>query len=167
MVINMKKIFLLIIVVFILVGCQLNNNPTSKVEELLGKYQGLDKSIDYNYIDLSSNINLNANLSFQYEELIKRQYRNLSYDIKDEVINGDAATVSVEIEVFDYKSVLSQYDLNEVRSDEVHQNIIDKLKKVNKKIVYTVDFFVTRDQNDEWLLVNLTTGQNQKLLGIY
>lgn len=163
----MKKIFLLIIVVFILVGCQLNNNPTSKVEELLGKYQGLDKSIDYNYIDLSSNIDLNANLSFQYEELIKRQYRNLSYDIKDEVINGDAATVSVEIEVFDYKSVLSQYDLNEVRSDEVHQNIIDKLKKVNKKIVYTVDFFVTRDQNDEWLLVNLTTGQNQKLLGIY
>ena len=42
----MKKIMLVLITcVVIITGCSLNNTPNSKVEELLGKYQGLDNSI--------------------------------------------------------------------------------------------------------------------------
>ena len=41
----MKKIVSLFIFLLLLVGCSLSNSPTSKVEELLNKYQTLDSDI--------------------------------------------------------------------------------------------------------------------------
>ena len=41
----MKKIILVFTFLLILVGCSLSNSPTSKVEDLLTKYQTLDKDI--------------------------------------------------------------------------------------------------------------------------
>ena len=41
----MKKILSLFIFLLLLVGCSLANSPTSKVEDLLTKYQTLDKDI--------------------------------------------------------------------------------------------------------------------------
>ena len=40
----MKGKVVLILILFVLSGCNLNNNPTSKVEELLSNYQGLNKT---------------------------------------------------------------------------------------------------------------------------
>ena len=45
MVIRMKKIISIFIFLLLLVGCSLSNSPTSKVEDLLTKYQTLDKDI--------------------------------------------------------------------------------------------------------------------------
>ena len=41
----MKKIISIFIFLLLLVGCSLSNSPTSKVEDLLTKYQTLDKDI--------------------------------------------------------------------------------------------------------------------------
>ena len=46
MVTQMKKIILLFIVLSTLIGCSLSNSPTSKVEDLLTKYQTLDEDIE-------------------------------------------------------------------------------------------------------------------------
>ena len=40
-----------------------------------------------------------------YTDIMKKQYEDLTYDIKDEVINGDTATVTAEIEVYDYYKI--------------------------------------------------------------
>ena len=98
----MKKILIIILFFIILTGCELNNNPTSKVEELLGNYQGLNKSINYNYIELSKEAGLNQELIDKYESLLKKQYRNMVYEIKEEKIDGNKATVTTEIEGIDY-----------------------------------------------------------------
>ena len=70
----MKKyiITLTFIVILIITGCELNNNPTSKVEELLGKYQGLDKEINYDYNSLSNNNAMTKEQTKKYKEIIKK-----------------------------------------------------------------------------------------------
>lgn len=42
----MKKILSIFIFLLLLVGCSLSNTPTSKVEDLLSKYQRLDSDIE-------------------------------------------------------------------------------------------------------------------------
>ena len=154
MVIILKKILLGCL--FFLVGCSLSNNPTSKVEEMLGKYQGLDKSIEYDYTMLSDEVDLDSDIIRRYEEVIKKQYRNLSYEVNDEVIDGDMATVTVEVEVLDYKKVLDKSN-----------DIISDLDDVDDKVTYTIDFFVHKDDKGKWKLDDITMEQKEKLLGIY
>ena len=163
MVIILRKFFLVFIV--LLTGCSLNNSPTSKVEELLGKYQGLDQSITYNYLDLSSDVLISEDIENDYVDVIKKQYRNMSYEVKDENIDGDMATVTVQVEVIDYKKVINEYDID--RNDDIHKEIIDKLNGVKEKVNYTIDFTVVKDKDGNWNLGNLTEEIQQKVLGIY
>ena len=44
----------------------------------------------------------------EYKILLEKQYQNLSYKIKNEEIEGDSATVDVEIEVLDYQSSIKK-----------------------------------------------------------
>lgn len=163
MVMILRKFFLVFIV--LLTGCSLNNSPTSKVEELLGKYQGLDQNITYNYLDLSSDVLISEDIENDYVDVIKKQYRNMSYEVKDEKIDGDMATVTVQIEVIDYKKVINEYDID--RNDDIHKEIIDKLNGVKERVNYTIDFTVVKDKDGNWNLGNLTEEIQQKLLGIY
>lgn len=166
----MRLKFLIILGIFFLflTGCELNNNPTSKVEELLAKYQALDDSVQYNYADLSNDIEISDDLRVAYNDLIKKQFRNFSYDVKDENIYGDYAIVTVEIEVLDYKSVVEKYPiLGEKMEDAIHKEMVDRLENVKDKITYTIDFTVVQNEDDDWKLEQLDSDQMQMLLGIY
>ena len=146
----------------------MNNNPTSKVEELLAKYQALDDSVQYNYADLSNDIEISDDLRVAYNDLIKKQFRNFSYDVKDENIYGDYAIVTVEIEVLDYKSVVEKYPiLGDKMEDAIHKEMVDRLENVKDKITYTIDFTVVQNEDDDWKLEQLDSDQMQMLLGIY
>ena len=147
---DIMKYLILIIFIFLVIGCGISNNPTSQVEDLLSKYQRLDSDIPIDYYDFGIDIN-------DYEELVKRQYSNLSYDVKDEVIDGDTASVKVEIEVMDYKSVL------DVGGDD----LVDNLRNVHDKVTYTIDFIVNKDSNGNWVVDELSDEVKKKLLGIY
>ena len=147
---DIMKNLILIIFVFLVIGCGISNNPTSQVEDLLSKYQKLDSDTPIDYYDVGIDIN-------DYEELVRRQYSNLSYDVKDEVIDGDNASVKVEIEVMDYKSVL------DVGGDE----LVDNLRNVHDKVTYTIDFVVNKDSNGNWVVDELSDEVKKKLLGIY
>ena len=41
-----KKIIILVVITFLLIGCGMSNTPTSIVEDLFTKYQKLDTDID-------------------------------------------------------------------------------------------------------------------------
>ena len=159
----MKKyiITLTFIVILIITGCELNNNPTSKVEELLGKYQGLDKEINYDYNSLSNNNAMTKEQTKKYKELIKKQYRNMNYEIKEETIDGDSATITTEVEVLDYKKVLEE------KKNSSHEEIINELNRTKNKTTYTIDFTVTKDEKGKWHIDPLTEEQRLKLLGAY
>ena len=54
---------------------------------------------------------------------MKKQYKDMTYTIKDEVIDGDTATVTTEIEVYDY------YKINKDAEDYYNKNP-DEFKSV-------------------------------------
>ena len=110
---------------------------------------------------------LDDNLNNRYEKLIKKQYKNMSYEIKDEKIDGDVAVITTEIKVMDYKSVYQRYINSDYNTDDIDKVIIDELEKVSYKITYTIDFNLTRDEDGVWIVDDLTTEQTNKLLGIY
>ena len=90
----MKKIISIFIFLLLLVGCSLSNSPTSKVEELFSKYQRLDSDVRNGINDVVKDENLTDEQSTRYKKLLEKQYSNLSYDIKDEKIDGDNAVIS-------------------------------------------------------------------------
>lgn len=165
-VMEMKKIFLILILIFVFVGCNIANTPTSKVEELLGNYQRLDKNINIDYYNLANDEQLSDDLKNEYNNLIKEQYQNLSYEIKEEEIDGDKAIVTASIEVKNYKDIIRKYNKNEYQNDEYHKLIVNSLKSTNIKVNYTINFTLTKDNNDDWNIDELSNETKEKLLGI-
>lgn len=166
----MKKnvvLMIVIIIVCFLTGCDLGNTPTSRVEELLGNYQRLDQNIDISYLQLTDNQNLDQEMKNRYEKLIRKQYQNLSYEVKEEKIDGEQAVVTVQVEVMDYKSTFLKYQKNNYKEIEYDQLILDDLEKVKEKITYTIEFEVTKNSSDKWEVDSLSSVEKEKLLGIY
>jgi uncharacterized protein YcfL len=164
----MKKYLLILSVLFIIVlsACSINNTPTSKVEELLSNYQMLDKSIS---IDTSLLVtgDVDDSLEQRYKKIIEKQYKNMTYEIKDEKIDGDEATITTEIKVTDFKSIYDKYMPNNYNANEYNNVIINDLEQTKEKITYTVEFIVLKNTKGDWEVENLTTEQTNKLLGIY
>ena len=175
----MKKIVSLFIFLLLLVGCSLSNSPTSKVEELLNKYQTLDSDIKSGIDDVLKEENLNDSQKERYRKVIEKQYRNLAYEIKDERIDGDRAVVTVEIEVDDYSKVLKESSdkltsdpeyFNDENGKYSHTKYIDYqldlMKKNKDKVKYTLELTLTK-KDKKWVMDNLTTTDMEKMNGTY
>lgn len=177
----MKKRFLLIclLILILATGCKMGNTPTAKVEELLKRYNSNADVVKTELGDYLSSLNLDDDNQMEYENVYLRQYSDLKYEIKDEKIDGDTATVTVQIKVYDYHTAEADinnyvsthqnefYDDNDVYSSEKALKYrIDELKKVNDKIEYTIDFTLTK-ANDMWTVDTLTNEQLEKIHGTY
>ena len=99
-----KKLLIVLLAIFLLFGCSMSNTPTSKVDELLMKYQKLDNDIKTGINDVINSENFTEDHAARYRELLNKQYKNLTYEVKNEIIDGDNSTVTVQIEVVDYKN---------------------------------------------------------------
>lgn len=163
----MKKTYLIIISLIILVGCTLGNIPTSRVEEYLTNYQMLNNNISTSYTNLTNDTNLSQDIKNRYEKAIKKQYRNLSYEVKEEIIDGDEATVTIQLKVMNYRDAFDKYNQNEYEKNEYHTLILDTLENTKEMVSYTLDITLTKDDNDNWVIDNLNQENKDKLLGIY
>jgi len=178
----MKKIlfiFLGFLLIFITACDNVGNTPTKKVEELMGKYQSVDEDVldDLNNV-IDNEEDLNDEQKNRYRELIKKQYKNLTYEIKDERVDGDNATVEVEIEVIDLSKASTEaeeylntnkeeFNDNGVYSVEKYTNYkLDKLENTKDKVTYTLQLTLTKE-DEEWELDNLTETERQKIHGTY
>ena len=188
----MKKIVAICLGLFLLVGCSNTmNTPSKKVEEFLGKYQKLDDDV-LTQLDvvIDNDTEMNDDQKKDYRALLEKQYQNLSYKIVDERIDGDTATVDVEIEVFDYATSINKskeyYESHkdDNNSDNVVEDAKDKvedtaedikdfveyklkeLKDVTDKTTYTMTFNLTKE-DDEWKLQDISDTDRQKLHGLY
>ena len=108
-----------------------------------------------------------------------RQYKNLNYKIKDEVIDGDTATVTTEIEVTDYSKILSDANnyLEENRNEFVDESgdydetlfneyRLKQLKSADETVTYTIDMTLT-NIDGEWILDDISNDASDKIQGIY
>lgn len=168
----MKKTILLTISLFttltFLIGCSLSNTPTSKVEELFNKYQMLDEDIDEEINRLLETETLTVNQKERYKKIIENQYKNLTYEIKDEIIDGDTAKVVVQIEVLDYRKTIDKLNM-EVNNDilEYNNKKLEELEKTKEKVAYTIEINVLKNDNGNWKLEKLSSDNIKKIQGMY
>ena len=195
-----KILFLSSLVIFSLFidgfGMKDMDSPTSVVEGFLGKYQSMVSSV-LSQLDsiISNDTSMNDDQKKDYKTLMERQYQNLSYNIKDEEIDGDVATVDVEVEVFDYASSINtsrEYfkdHQDEFKSDdswngdlenengEVVGGVIDdlavfidfkikELMDVTDKTKYDITFYLSK-KDDKWVLDDLNDSDREKIHGLF
>ena len=176
----MKKIVLVITCFLFIVGCSFTNNtPTKKVESHLMKYKDLDETV-LSDLDLASESEgLTTKQKENYVKAMKRQYSNMKYEVTNEQVNGDEAVVTAKITVYDLHKVRSnankyaesnrsEFLIDGIYSNEKFVNYeLDEMLKAEDTIDYTIDFTVTKDDNDKWVVDDLDTVTKQKLHGIY
>ena len=168
----MKKILGLFMFLLLLVGCSLSNSPTSKVEDLLSKYQRLDSDIQSGIDSVIEDENLTEKQKDRYRKLIETQYKKLTYQIKDEKIDGDTATITTEIEVLDYKKAINETtdyyrDKEDYTVEEYNNTKLDNLEKIKDKVTYTIDFEVKKDTSGNWKLSSLDNETIKKIQGMF
>jgi len=178
----MKKLFLAIVMFLIVVtGCNTTTStPTRRVEDFMMKYQGLDSEV-LNQLDrvVANDSTMNDEQKKDYTTLMKKQYQNLSYKIKDEKIENDTAVVTVDIDVYDYRSALNNAetyyasnkdkfkdDKGDIDNGKYTDYKIKEMQKVTDKKKYELVFTLFKE-NDEWLLEDITDSDRQKLHGVY
>ena len=177
----MKKILWIILAVICLTGCNnLMNTPTKKVEMLLSKYQQNDIDVlkDLDSALLTDTI-LTSSQKDRYKDIMKTQYKDLTYVVKDEAIDGKTAVVEVEIEVYDYSKAITDIEndlLNnadtykdstgEISTTMFNDSKLDALEKVNDRVKYTINFTLSKI-DEEWLVDDLTETERMKIHGLY
>lgn len=177
----MKKLIYAVISLFLLVGCSnISNTPTKQVEGFFNKYQTLDNEVleDLDKV-INENQKFNDTNKDAYREVIKKQYKNMTYKIKEETIDGDNAVVTVEIIVLDFGKIIREVedyknnhidefqDENGNYDDNKYVNyLIPRLKEAKEKVKYTLDINLTK-LNKKWKIDGIDSDTEDKILGIY
>ena len=174
----MKKVLYAFLAIVLLTGCSctanMGNTPTKKVEEYLNKYQTNDDDVvsDLDEV-LTNDTTLTDEERSDYNDFMKTHYRDMQYEIKNETIDGDAATVDAEVTVRSYADAVNEandYRLN--NADEFDDNNtfasyrLDRLKEVTDTETYTIIFHLTKE-NEEWKIDDLSDDDLRKLSGLY
>ena len=175
----MKKVFYAFILCLLFVGCgKMNNTPTKKVEAFFNNYQTLDKSV---LASLDSVISDDYSLDqkSKYRDIVKKNYQKLTYKVKDEVIDGDKAIVTVTIDVIDYSKINNEIDLylanhpneflldnGEYDKEKANEYRLSKLKEAKEMVTYTLELELHKDGKD-WILNDLDETELSKINGTY
>lgn len=179
----MKKILISIVLLFLLSGCdmsKLTNTPTKQAELLFNKYQSLDSDVLKDLDDVvAEEESFNGEQREKYREVMKKNYQDLTYSVKDEEVDGDEATVTTEIEVYDFSKVLAEADLYLTNNPEEFKNSngeydsakfmdyrLKKLSETKERVKYTLELTLIK-KDDKWQLNKLTQTDQQKINGIY
>ncbi len=182
----MKKFICILTALVLVTGCSCGNTkltmdtPTKKVENFFSNYQTLNADVLRQLDEATEKeTDFTDEQKEEYKELMKKHYKNLKYQIKDEIIDGDHATVTVEIEVTDYSKIMSDADnyLNsnkeEFNNDQGVYDItkftkyrLDKLKEAKETVKYTLDLTLTK-VDDEWIMDTISDIDESKIHGMY
>ncbi len=177
----MKKILCALLIIIYLTGCNnLMNTPTKKVEYLLSKYQKIDEEV-INQLDdaLLTDAILSSEQKSRYKSIMQKQYKDLTYIVKDEAIDGKTAVVEVEIEVYDYSKavnmteddLLNNSDNYKDSTGEINTTIYNDAKLTNlenvvDRVKYTINFTLSK-VDEEWIVDDLTETERMKIHGLY
>ena len=133
----MKKVLYFLMAVVLLTGCSctanMGNTPTKKVEEYLNKYQTNDDDVVSDLDDvLTNDTTLTDDERDQYSDFMKTHYRDMQYEIKDETIDGDTATVNAEVTVRNYADAVNE-------ANDYRLNNADEFDDTNTFASYRLD----------------------------
>ena len=179
----MKKVLSILGLALVITGCSLgdmDNTPTKQVETYLNDYQTLNSNVLSEIDALVANEKMfDEDQQTTYRDIMKKHYQDLTYTVKEETVNGDKATVEVEIEVNDYTKALNEAETYRTTNESEFLNDegifddalfntykLDLLKDNKERVKYTIYFSLTK-MDDKWILDELTETEQEKILGIY
>lgn len=163
----MKKFLLSLIFIIALTGCNsISNTPAKRVENYFYKYQTLDKSV---LDDLKKTLTYDGIAEKDmndYLEFMKKHYQDLTYEIKNQKIDGDKATVEVLITTRNYSSAISNAEANKNDVYDFSAYRLDEMKKVKETTQYTLYITLTKKEN-KWKIDQLSNEDLNKINGLY
>ena len=171
----LKKVLIYLFLILFLTGCSFTKNtPFNKVDEFLSKYKSLDNDV---IDDLAFNAELTGllkdDLKEEYEKVIKRQYTDLKYGIENEIINGDEAEVTVNINVYDFYKVekeVKQYRLNHLdefeNESEYYNYLLKNMLETKERVDYTITINLVKNE-EKWQVKEMSNSNMEKLHGMY
>lgn len=175
----MKKIVALLLTIVLLSACSLYNTPKSKVKAFLNGYNSLSDEVVADLETKAGAENLSEENKKVYMDVLRRQYKDMKYEIISEDIDEDKATVKVKITVYDlYKLdkdtvnyVNNHYDEfideNGVYSENKYNTYrLNEMIKTNDKVSYELDFYLNK-VNDEWIIESPDRVSLEKIHGLY
>lgn len=137
----MKKFIVALMVIF-MSACTLGtaNTPREKVSEFLDKYKNENKDVISQLEETIDNDITDEDHKSRYKTLMTNQYKNMEYEIKDEIIEDENAVVEVEITVYDYASAIKNSNtyLNE-NADEFKKDTKETINEVEEKVEDAAD----------------------------
>lgn len=174
----MKKILSLLLIIMLLTGCG-GNNARGAVEGYLKKYRTLDSEV---LVDLENTIdkeNLTEEQREKYRDILKKQYKDLSFEILEEEYDNDVSYVTAKISVYDlYKAQSDASIYLENNQDEFNSEDgvydpqkyidykLDRMKDMTDRVDYTIVFTVTKE-NDKYVVEQPTENDLLKIHGVY
>ncbi len=175
----MKKILpLLLLVLFTLTACG-ESNARMATENYLKQYKTLDSEV---LVDLEAQVekeNLTEKQKEKYRDILKKQYKDLSYEILEEEYDNEVSYVTVKIEVYDLYKVqddASIYlennrdkfnnDKGEYDPEKYMDYKLDKMKDTTDRVEYTIIFTVTKE-DDKYVVEQPTEDDLLKIHGVY
>ena len=174
----MKKILSLLLLLLLLTGCG-GNNARNAVDSYLKKYRNLSSEV---LVDLENTItkeNLTNEQQEKYRDVLKKQYKDLTYEIVEEQYDDDASYVTVKVSVYDLYKAQSDASIYLANNpDEFNDNTgvydndkytdykLDRMKNITEKVDYTIVFTVTKE-SDKYIVEQPTDNDLQKIHGVY
>lgn len=175
----MKKKILLVLCLLILCGCSIYNTPTNIVKIFLSRYINMDEEV---LTDMEITL-IDEELSDEnmelYKKVLERQYKEIEYEILDEQINNNNATVKVKLNVYDYNKAINDsitYMNNHLEefsdensifdNDKYTKYKLDNMNTIEDRISYEV-VFELKKKDGEWNISNPNREVLEKIHGIY
>lgn len=174
----MKKYFYSFIIVmcsFLLVGCGcMKMTAKGSVEEFLSQYKDLSSNVLEDMEKIIKEEDITDEQKEVYRSILKRQYQDIKYEIKDERYNKEEASVDVLIKVYDLYKV--QEDANryyEEHPEEFKSNKefidykLEKMKTTKEIVEYNITFNLSKDDKGNYKITNVSKEDLEKIHGIY
>ena len=173
-----KKLLIFLFLILFISGCCTKTTPKGEVQKLFLNYNSLSSDLLIQLDNVMSTENLNEAQKNEYKDILKKQYEDLKYKIKDEVIDNDKAVVTVEIEVYNLRKSIDnadnylennrdEFNVNNVFSNEKFWDYkLEQMKNENERVNYILELSLTKiDKN--WHLDNLLETDREKIHGLY
>ncbi len=181
----MKKVVSVIsilVISLIMVGCScMKTTAKGAVESFLDQYRNLSSSV---ITDMDEVVDKETELTEEqkekYRDVLKKQYSDLKYEIIDESYDGDTAVVESKITVYDLYKVQKEATeyLNDNPNEFNDENgqydsvkfmdyKLEQMKKNNDTVEYTIKFNLTKDENGNWQVTEISQDDLEKIHGIY
>lgn len=179
---KISKILGIVGIILLLTGCSCGKmDAKDRVQEFLDQYRNLSANVlgDLDNV-VDQETDLTEEQKEQYRDIMKKQYSDLNYEIVDEQYDGDTAVVEAKITVYDlYKTQKDATIYLNEHSDEFNDESgnydsrkfmdykLDKMQKNNDTVEYTITFNLSKNEDGNWQITELSQSDLEKIHGIY